>query len=74
MDTLVKKINNDPFGELEKISEKQLEEVLLLAQDKFFNSDSPIFPDEIYDILIDYLKFKFPKNKISKNIGAKIKS
>ena len=74
MDTLVKKINNDPFGELEKISEKQLEEVLLLAQDKFFNSDSPIFPDEIYDILIDYLKFKFPKNKISKNIGAKVKS
>ena len=73
MDSIIKSLNKSPFDTLEKLNEKQLEEIAIIAKDKFFNSEKPILTDEIYDILIDYLKFKFPKNKISKNIGAKIK-
>ena len=73
MESIIKSINKTPFDTLEKLSEKQLEDIIQLAQDRFFNSDNPILPDSIYDILIDYMKFKFPKNKVSKNIGSKIK-
>tara|TARA_B100001248_G_scaffold262592_1_gene259829 strand:- start:9865 stop:11811 length:1947 start_codon:yes stop_codon:yes gene_type:complete len=73
MESIIKSLIKNPFETLDKLSEKQLEEIILYAQDKFFNSDNPILSDEIYDILTDYMKFKFPKNKVSKNIGAKIK-
>ena len=73
MESIVKSINKAPFDTLEKLSEKQLEDIIQLAQDRFFNSDNPILSDGIYDILIDYMKFKFPKNKVSKkNLYYKI--
>jgi|SaaInlStandDraft_6_1057023.scaffolds.fasta_scaffold01744_5 DNA ligase (NAD+) len=73
MDSIIKSLNKLPFETLEKLNESQLEEITLIAQETFFNSGKPILSDEIYDILIDYFRFKFPKNKVSKNIGAKIK-
>ena len=73
MNAIIKAINNSPFEVIETLSENQLEEIIQSAQDKFFNSNKPLISDNIYDILIDYMRFKFPKNKVSKNIGTKIK-
>ena len=73
MNAIIKAINNSPFEVIETLTEKQLEEIIESAQDKFFNSSKPLISDAIYDILIDYMRFKFPKNKVSKNIGSKIK-
>ena len=63
MDKLIELIKSNPFDIIEKLNEEEFEKILLKADDAFFNSDNPIFSDSIYDILKDYMKFKFPKNK-----------
>ena len=74
MDKLIELIKSNPFDIIEKLTEEEFEKILLKADDAFFNSDNPIFSDSIYDILKDYMKFKFPKNKTLKKIGSQIKS
>ena len=69
----VKKINIDPFS-AENLSQIELELIIKYANDKFFNTNKPVMTDSVYDILIDFLKKKFPKSLVLKNIGAKIKS
>jgi NAD-dependent DNA ligase len=71
---IVKNIINNPYSIASNLSIEELETVITLAADKFFNTDKPIISDEIYDLLIDILKEKSPKSKILKNIGAKSKN
>jgi NAD-dependent DNA ligase len=66
---LVKKINKDPFS-ADELSQLELETVIKYAADKFFNTKNPIMEDTIYDILIDFLKEKYPKSKTLKTIGS----
>ena len=71
---IIKDLVKNPFEKIKELSINQLEEIIILANDAFFNSSEPLMDDTIYDILIDWLKLKAPKSKIFKTIGAKIKS
>jgi len=77
MNTEIKKVINevikDPYSAVE-LSQEQLETIIKYASDKFFNTKTPVMEDNIYDILIDFLRNKFPKSKVLKEIGTKIKS
>jgi NAD-dependent DNA ligase len=73
MEQTIKNIIKDPFS-ADNLSQKELEEIIKYAADKFFNTNKPVLEDNIYDILIDFLKNKFPKSKTLKEIGSKIKS
>ena len=53
---------------------EELEQIITLAADKFFNTKKPIMEDNVYDILIDFLRTKFPKSKVLKSVGTKLKS
>lgn len=55
------------------MSQKDLEDLIVKAADKYYNTGNPMIEDYEYDILIDTLKTKYPKSKILKNIGAKVK-
>jgi len=70
---LIKEIIKNPY-DADNLNQEQLEEIIKIAADKFFNTDNPIMNDAIYDILIDFLKSKFPKSKVLKEIGTKVKS
>ena len=73
MEVLVKKIVKNPFEEAQNLEVKDLEKVIKYTRDKFFNDES-VISDNIYDLLVDVLTYKDPKNKILKEVGAKVKS
>ncbi len=69
----IKKLNENPFLTAEKLSSEQLEELIVKANDAFFNSDNPIISDSIFDMLVDFLKSKNKNSKVLKEIGSQIK-
>ena len=64
----LKVINN-----FNNFSQTELENLITKAADKYYNTATPIMEDYEYDILIDILKNKYPKSKVLKSIGAKVK-
>lgn len=62
----------DYIEAVDKLSIEDLEEVILFANDIYYNSSKPILSDNYYDILIDFLKLKNSKSKILKEIGSKV--
>lgn len=63
----------EPFETVQTLTIPELEKLITYLRDKFFNGES-VVSDEIYDLVIDYLIYKEPKNKILKVIGSKVKS
>lgn len=77
MSTIAKNLmnkNSDPLDIVIKLSIEELEEVVTLAADKYYNTSKPILSDPIYDMLIDFLRVKNPKSKVLKTVGATLKS
>jgi len=76
MSEIAKKLNNidDIISTVDKLSIKELEDIVTYAADKYYNTMKSVISDPVYDMLIDFLKLKSPKSKVLKNIGAKIKS
>jgi NAD-dependent DNA ligase len=79
MDKKIKKLINillnpetDIFIYASKLEINDLENIILYASDKYYNTTKSIISDKIYDILIDILKVKNPNSSILKNIGAPI--
>ena len=66
------KKSEDYIEAVDKLSTKELEEVILFTNDIYYNSSKPILSDNYYDILIDFLKLKNSKSKILKEIGSKV--
>lgn len=66
-------LNNDPFTTIQNLSIDDIVRMIEIASDFYYNS-VPIISDDIFDILIDYLRLKEPKNKILKQIGSPSKS
>uniref|UniRef100_A0A6C0DAF7 DNA ligase (NAD(+)) n=1 Tax=viral metagenome TaxID=1070528 RepID=A0A6C0DAF7_9ZZZZ len=73
MDSLIKNIIKNPY-DADSLTQEELEQIITLAADKFFNTKKPIMEDNVYDILIDFLRTKFPKSKVLKSVGTKLKS
>lgn len=73
MSAIVNKILKDPLEVISNLSVEDLEEVITYTADKYYNTDKPVVSDQVYDLLIDFLKERHPKSKVLKNIGAKVK-
>ena len=73
MTSYINELNKDAFLTADKMNVKELEELILSANDAFFNSGNPIISDAIFDMLVDFLKIKNPKSKVLKEIGSQIK-
>lgn len=49
---------------LKLINENELNEMIKLSNDRYYNNDKPIVNDMLYDLLLEYVKSKYPKNKV----------
>ena len=73
MNSLINTIKANPYDEVQKLTIQEMESLITFLRDKFFNDES-VVSDEIYDLIVDFLTLKDPKNKILKLVGAKINS
>ena len=70
MDKIIDKINKD-IEYINNLSIPQIKKLVIYSSEKYYNTDSPVISDEIYDILIEILN----KNGIYINtIGASNKT
>lgn len=65
--------SSDQIEFISNLTIDELEKIIIYSADKYYNTANPIISDELYDILIDFLKMKNPKSEILKKIGSKIK-
>jgi len=71
---LIKKLKKDPYNVTNAFNQKEIEEIILVSADKYYNTGESIIEDAVYDMLIDFLKSKFPKSKVLKTVGSTIKA
>ena len=57
---------------LETLSEKEIETMIIVANDAYYNSKTPLLSDNGYDILREYGENKYPQNETIKQVGAPI--
>jgi NAD-dependent DNA ligase len=76
MSIIFEKIKNahDQIDFISKLSINELEYILIYASDKYYNTSKSIIDDDLYDIVVDFLKIKNPKSVILKQIGSIVKS
>lgn len=66
----IEAILNNPIAYANKIKIKDLEELILILKDYYYNSDTPLVPDNIYDQLEDVLKVRNPRSSVLIQVGA----
>lgn len=65
-------INEDPNGFIKNNKKKDIINLLILADKAFFNGDKSVLKDDIYDIIKDYIRKKYPKDAYLKRVGADV--
>lgn len=72
---LIKKINNSAsiWETLPELSVKDIETIIRITRDSYYNSAVSLITDEVYDVLMDLLKTRSPKSKLLNKVGAPVK-
>jgi NAD-dependent DNA ligase len=58
----LKKITKEPQNYAKKIDIEELVNTLTILSDAYYNTGESLVSDEVYDVLIDVLKERDPKN------------
>src|SRR6056300_493928 len=65
-------INAKPQDFIKKNKKKDIINVLKEADKAFFNTGDPKLTDDIYDIIKDYIRKKYPKDPYLQRVGADV--
>lgn len=63
-------IQQNPTVFLEKAKKKDIIDLLKRADEAFFNTGDTILSDDIYDLIKDHVRDKYPKDAYLKRVGA----
>ena len=62
----------DGVSVLEKLSETELENMITVANEQYYNTKKPIASDAEYDIIVEYMERNYPNNLVLEGVGAKV--
>jgi len=76
MAEFIKSLNSSDniYDYINNLKVNEIEDIIIYASDKYYNTSNPVISDAIYDILIDFLRQKNPKSKILSKVGSESKS
>jgi len=57
---------------IEGLTEQQVTDIVVTANDAYYNSKNPLMTDNEYDIVREYAEKKYPNNETIKQVGAPI--
>lgn len=69
----ISKILKNPTVYAKNITIKELENIILQLKEHYYNTDTPLVPDIVYDQLEDVLRERSPKSNALSLIGASVK-
>lgn len=69
----IKKLKINIFDTIEKLSIEDLVNIINVTTEHYYNKEA-LIDDNTFDILVDYLRLRDPKNKVLKQIGTSVTS
>ena len=69
---VINRLITDPKNTLKTLTIKEITNLLQDADKAFFNTNKPVFTDDIYDIIKTYVRQKDPKNAYLKKVGSEV--
>ena len=57
---------------IEGLTEQQVTDIIVTANDSYYNTKKPLMTDNEYDIVREYAETKYPNNETIKQVGAPI--
>ena len=70
--TLVTGFKTDGMSFLEKLKEKDIENMIRHSNAAYYNTKTSLLTDNEFDIIKEYMERKYPENEILDNIGAEV--
>jgi NAD-dependent DNA ligase len=64
------KLVKDPIAVLDTLSENEVVHIIQKANYEYYHTQKPIFNDDMYDLVKEYLEAKNPQHPILKSVGA----
>jgi len=68
----IEEFKKNGISVLENLTEKELEEMIILSNEAYYNTKKPLMNDNEYDIVKEFIQTKYPKNEIVEQVGAQI--
>lgn len=68
----IKKLQANPVEFLKNLSEDDIATILQKANHSYYNEKDPIFSDNLFDMIKEYLEDKNPNHPILKTVGAAV--
>jgi len=68
--SFIDQLRKNTLDTLKNLSEDEIATIIQKANYSYYNSDTPLFSDNLFDIIKDYLENLNPNHPILKNIGS----
>ncbi len=68
--TFIEKFKKTPIDVLKTLTEDEIASIIQKANYSYYNSEEPLFSDNLYDLVKEYLEELNPKHPILKNVGS----
>lgn len=69
---LITSLKKDPYHVLSSLNDNEIATIIQRANYEYYNANDPLFSDQLYDIIKEYLEKRNPKHPILKAVGAAI--